>query len=361
MLTERASLSVEPGKASYRYPDPVAATSPSLDAQGPDDLPAFSDALHRAVSARPLQEGGTSIELSGGMDSASVATALSMHQGGIASKGILLDGKVGILQVERRSHIAERLRLVDDTIHIGAYPPDLDLSRTGERPDGFRREFYLEACSALWSSAQAQGRSALFTGVGGDELFPAYAGEGTASDRGDAAPANPAGAYAEGLLTPRALNAVRSLRTFDAPTSPVPATSLLAQACRSPDMLRYGQWPVSPLSDPRLVAFCHRLPKASRQGREVMRRYLQSHLGSTIFVPGYTKETFADVLPPLIALHAKKLVSQLDECALADLGLVDRSAALALLSTVVETRAHAPTSALASFLWLERFARQANG
>jgi asparagine synthase (glutamine-hydrolysing) len=360
MLTERASLHVEPGRATYRYPEPVAESFPSEDLAERDVLQAFSDALHRAVSMRPLAKGGTSIELSGGMDSATVATTLAMHGEGIASKGILLDGAVRAPQVERRTAIVRRLGLLDDTVDITSYPPELDLAVAPDQPYGFYRDFYLEACSALWSSASAQGRHILLTGIGGDELFPAYASEMSTAGIQNPEWVHQSSVYAESLMTPHALNAARSLRTFDAPASPVPTTSLLAHACRSSDLLRHGQWPINPLSDPRLVAFCHRLPKDSRRGREVMRQYLQSHLGSDVFARGYVKETFADVLPPLVSLHAKSLARQLGECALADLGLVNRKAVLDLLLKVVETRAHSPTSAFASFLSLERSARQAS-
>ncbi|UPG83960.1 hypothetical protein L2Y94_11375 [Luteibacter aegosomatis] len=357
MLTERASLHVEPGRASYRYPDAMVETAPSPE-RGQDTLPAFADALQRVITLRPWLEGATSLELSGGMDSGTVATALTRQHGNVASRGILLDGEVRAPQVQRRAAMIERLGLLDDTVDIAAYPPSLDL-RTGGEPYGFYREFYLEACSALWASARAQGRRVLFTGIGGDELFPAYVGE--VSHRGvkDPAWARDARTYAEGLLTRRASSAARSLPTFDAPESPVPTTSLLAHACRAPDLLKHGQWPVNPLSDPYLALFCHRLPKSSRQGREVMRRYLQAHLGDDVFTKGYLKETFVGVFPPLIARHAKTLAAQLQECALADLGLVDRQAVFALLDTIAQTQAHAATSAFVSFLSLERCARQA--
>jgi asparagine synthase (glutamine-hydrolysing) len=138
----------------------------------------------------------------------------------------------------------------------------------------------------------------------------------------------------------------------------VPTTSLLTHACRGPDQLRHGLWPVNPLSDPSLVAFCHRLPRDHREGREVMRQYLQARLGNEAFPRGYTKETFIHVLPRLISQHAETIASQLQECALADLGLVDQRAALKLLHTVATTQAAGPMSALASFLWLERCVRQ---
>jgi asparagine synthase (glutamine-hydrolysing) len=357
MMTERASLHLEPGKAHFRYPEPVPPSVPRQHTDGQDELPAFEAAVRRSVAARPAGA-HASVELSGGMDSATVATALRAAGVPLASKGILLEGDVRDTQVQRRTLIVDRLGLADTTVDIAALPPDLDLASTANGAHGFYREFYLEACMALWSSARSEGRDTLFTGVGGDELFPAYAGETAAGAVADPAWVSETATCAERLLTPRAAEAARSLRSFDAPAGPVPMTSLLANACRAPDMLRHGQWPVSPLSDPHLVAFCHRLPRASRRGRDVMRRYLQSQLGADVFPPGYSKETFVHVLPPLIARHAPTLSAQLAQCALADLGLVDPQAVRALLDDVVRTRSHGATSALANFLWLERFARQ---
>ncbi|MDR6641141.1 asparagine synthase (glutamine-hydrolyzing) [Luteibacter sp. 1214] len=358
LLTERASLFVEPGGARYRYPEAVEDTVP-VDDDGKDTLPTFAAAVERAVSLRPWLEGSVSLELSGGMDSATVAAALASLHRNIDSKGILLDGEVRAPQVRRRRQIADRLGLADHTVDISAYPPSLDLD-TPRETYGFCREFYLEACSALWSSARDKGRHTLFTGVGGDELFPAYLDEISAEAAKGPLWGRDARSYAEGLLTTRAQAVARSRPLFDAPASPVPVTSLLANACRSPDLLKHGQWPVHPLSDPQLAYLCHRLPRSSREGREVMRRYLESRLGGDVFPKGYLKETFAHVLPALVARHADRLLAQLRECALADLGLIDRDAVARLVRHVAATLSHPATSALASFLWLERCVRQAS-
>ncbi|TCV97704.1 asparagine synthase (glutamine-hydrolysing) [Luteibacter rhizovicinus] len=356
LLTERASFHVEPGKANYRYPVPMEETSPSPLPEGQDALRVFSELLQRVVSARPIAMDRVSIELSGGMDSATVACAVAAFHGRMASKGILLDGDVRQPQIQRRQWITSRLDLSDETVEIAAFPPNLDLQEHQAR--GLYWEYYLEACTALWESARVQGHDMLFTGIGGDELFPGYANEKQEEGGGKPGKENEATHYAERLMTPRALSAARSMRCFDAPASPVPATALLAHACRAPDLLRHGLWPVNPLSDPGLVAFCHRLPRDSRQGREVMRQYLHARLGSEVFPRSYIKETFARVLPDLISRQAATIASQLRDCALADLGLVDQRAALALLDTVAATRAQAPTAALASFLWMERCVRQ---
>jgi asparagine synthase (glutamine-hydrolysing) len=357
LLTERASFYVEPGNATYRYPAHMDDTSPSPLPEGQDALTMFGEHLHRAVSLRPVTADRLSIELSGGMDSATVASAIAAFNGPMASKGILLDGDVRAPQVQRRQWITNALGLRDETVEIGSHLPDIDLRRQPGRARGLYWEYYLEACAALWDSAQSQGHEALYSGIGGDELFPSYLHEMRKPIHGSPDAIDETRRHAERLLTPSALGAARSLRSFDAPAGPVPETTLLAHACRAPELLRRGLWPVNPLSDPGLVAFCHRLPSDSRDGREVMRRYLNARLGGDVFPTGYIKETFAQVLPELLSRHAPTIASQLRDCALADLQLIDRSAALRLLDTVAATRAQAPTAALVSFLWMERCVR----
>jgi len=355
MLTERATLYVEPGQARYQYPTPMENIRPSsCDDHG--TLEEFETLLCDTISARPLSADKIAIELSGGMDSATVATAISGLYGPIASKGILVGGNQRQTQVERRRKIAQRLRLVDETVDMDAYPPSLDL-RPSARLEYPNAELYLEAFDFLWAQARAQGRELLFTGVGGDELYPRYRDEVRGSEAMSCL-VDDARRRAENLLMPRALEAARTMRGMDAPASPVPASALVAALCQAPHLLRHGLWPVNPLSHPRLVAFCHGLPPKKRHGREMTRQYLRNRLGEDTFPQSYEKETFASVLPGLISQHYESLAAQLSQCALADYGLVDQRAVLALLKEVATTRADAPTAPLVAFLWLERFVRQ---
>ena len=162
--------------------------------------------------------------------------------------------------------------------------------------------------------------------------------------------------YARQLLTPRALSAAHSLHAFDAPDGPVP--SVMASVSKAHHLLRHGMWPVNPLSDPKLMVFCYQLPPEHRRRRDTMRRYLSTRLGEEIFPHDYTKETFAQVFPRLIAKQKTAIAAQLRDCALTDLGLIDQRAVLALLDKVAVTQATAPTSPLVNFLWMERFVRQ---
>jgi len=356
LLTERASLYVEPGKVSYRYPSPVEETVPSPLPKGRDAMAAFGEHLQHAVSMRPKGKGQVTTELSGGMDSATVACALAESHEEVESLGILLDGDTRQSQEQRRQQIANRLGLRDYTVEMVDYPPTADVQPEPDQTPRLYWEYYLEPSMALWAQSRARGCDTLFTGIGGDELFPYYLDETQAAHVEAWQSETPR--YVEQLLTPRAWSAANSLHNFEAPASPVPASVLLAHASRTPDMLRHGLWPVNPLSNPSLVTFCHRLPTEHRQGREVMRQYLRSHLGEEIFSRGYVKESFTHVLPQVIALQARSIAAQLRECVLADLGLVQPQAALELLDRVAATRAPVPTAVLVSFLWLERLARQ---
>lgn len=355
LLTERAMLYVEPGKVSYRYPSAAEETVPSPLPEGQDAVVAFGEQLQRSASLRPLAEGQVAAELSGGMDSATVACALARTGVPTESLGILLDGVTRQSQVLRRQQIAHHLGLHDHTVEMADHPPGTDVQPAPGQAPRLYWEYYLEPSKALWEQSSRRGRDVLFTGIGGDELFPYYLDEAQAGHVQVWQSETPR--YVEQLLTPRAWSAANSLHNFDAPASPVPASVLLAHASRTPDMLRHGFWPINPLGNPHLVHFCHQLPEEYRRGREVMRQYLRGHLGEEIFSHGYVKESFAHVLPHAIAQHADAIAGQLRECVLADLGLVQRKAALTLLDTVVATRAPVPTAVLVSFLWLERLAR----
>jgi asparagine synthase (glutamine-hydrolysing) len=354
LLTERATFYLEPGRAKYRYPAEFEVPSPSPAQERADAVVAFGQLLQRAIAMRPMTADRIVVELSGGMDSAAVACALAAMHGSITSQGILIGGDHRLPQIERRQKITTKLGLLDETVDIDILAPSLDL-RPGSRNEYVNTEYYLEAFEALWRAASAQGRDLMFTGLGGDELFmgPDASEEGTIT--GDLKVTEPQ-FYASQLLTPRALSAARSAHAFDAPAGPVP--SVMASASKAHHLMQHGMWLINPLSDPSLMIFCYQLSPEHRSKRGTMRQYLSTCLGEEVFPNSYTKETFAQVLPMLITKQKVAIATQLRECALADLGLIDRNAVLALLDEVANGQLVAQTSPLVNFLWLERFVRQ---
>lgn len=351
LLTERATFYLEPDRAEYRYPAAFEVPASAFSQEDVDAVTVFGQLLRQAIAMRPMTADRIAVELSGGMDSAAVACALAALYGPVTSQGVLVGGDSRLPQIERRRQIVARLGLLDETVDIDALPPSLDL-RPGGRKEYVNTEYYLEAFEELWDLAHARGHDLMFTGLGGDELFM---GLGCSDMKDDPALAGPRH-YARQLLTPRALSAARSLHAFDAPAGPVP--SVMASVSKGHHLMRHGIWPVNPLSDPRLIIFCYQLPPERRRGRDTMRQYLRACLGEEVFPRDYTKETFAQVFPGLVAHQKAAIAAQLQECALADLGLIDQRAALALLDEVAATQAVEPTSSLVNFLWMERFVRQ---
>ena len=346
LLTERAALYLEPGKAQYRYPTAFAVSTSAQPQSDTDAVAGFGELLQKALSTRPMTTDRIAVELSGGMDSAAVACALSARHGQVMSQGILLSGNFRSSQVERRRKIVARLGLRDETVDIDTLPPSLDVW-PGMRKEYVHTEYYLEAFEALWSSAHTQGCDLMFTGLGGDELFMAFAEPAQQSVVGDRE-IEGSQHYAEKLLTPHALRAARSVHAFDAPPGPVP--SVAASVSKAHHLLRHGLWPVNPLSDPNLGSFCYRLAPEHRHARETMRRYVHACLGEEIFPCNYVKETFAQVFPALIARQKDAIAVQMQECALADLGLVNQRAVLALLEEVTATQAIDAISPLVNVL-----------
>ncbi|WP_455284113.1 asparagine synthase-related protein [Cupriavidus necator] len=315
--------------------------------------------MDAAIGARPLQVAACVAELSGGMDSASVAVSAARMLGGtLRSAGIVLAGHARTIQTKRRRLITLALGLRDESFEMSEHMPVVDLDssmRALEHPLG---EFYLEAFDALWRDAATNGCHAILTGVGGDELFPRYDADNAAEGRKKPGRLIAAENIARTMLSRRAQFAMDVEPLYCAPASIVPHTGLLAHVSRSPYMLRRGLWPVNPLCDPALVGFCHRLPVQYRVERELLRRYLHRHLGHDLFPIGYAKETFDYALPEVIAGQHDWLSEQLRECALADFGLVDMAAVRNVLRRVADTRDVTATAPLAIFLYLERFMRQ---
>ncbi|CAJ94298.1 Asparagine synthase [Cupriavidus necator] len=359
LLTERSSLSLDANSASFAYPSAAPALSPHALRDGVDALGTFESYLEGAIGARPLDASACIAELSGGMDSASVAIAAARVLGGLKqSAGIVLAGTDHTIQNTRRRLIAREIGLRDASFDMSTHMPSLDLDPSAREPEHPLGEFYLEAFDEIWRHAATLGCHTLLTGIGGDELFPRYQTDKAAGDWKRPARLIAAERIARSILSRRAQVALDTEPLYCAPASVVPHTGLLAHASRSPYMLRRGLWPVNPLCDPALIGFCHRLPGEFRLDRQLLRQYLRTRLEHDLFPIGYKKETFDYVLPEVIGCHYARLSAQLRESALADFGLVDMTAVRKVLSGVADTRDVTATAPLAIFLFLERFMRQ---
>lgn len=110
LLTERATARFSAdGSLNIRFPDPAEHTRARSLQKGVDPTTLFTDLLERAVGHLPWTGSRTAVQLSGGMDSTTVALAVrNTPQGtGVAAGTVILDAERGTQQTERRRLILE--------------------------------------------------------------------------------------------------------------------------------------------------------------------------------------------------------------------------------------------------------------
>jgi asparagine synthase (glutamine-hydrolysing) len=264
-LTERSTASWTTGNPTLCYPPGAAHTRPRALRPGVDVIDAYEALLDRAVNRRHFRSESSAVELSGGMDSANVAASLATAAGSdIAACAMLLGGAVGDQQVRRRLEMSGCFGLTRDIrVDVMAHLP---LSPAGRRARGEvvspYDDTWTEAEEVMMRSLSAAGIRWSFGGTGGDELTSLREEE-----RSPAGVVPPPGQWV-GARTLAALDAV------DEGIAPSPVlydSTLLAFACRSPQFMRNGLWPVSPLADPELIRFAEWLPRPWREHKALNR------------------------------------------------------------------------------------------
>lgn len=269
-LTERSTAVLDRTGLHIRYPAPVHRHGARQLRPGADVVSAVKKILGASLDDRDLPAGATCVEVSGGIDSAVVASAaVDVVVPPVMSCGMLLGGRAEVQQRRRREELVGHLGLQDATIDALAHAPfNAMSSRVLREPFSAAEEPYLEALAAEVDSVRSRGGRIVLTGIGGDELM---------ADPISTTPAQVRPSRGPAFLTPRAraiLEALPSLEDASAPASLVPESTLLAAACRAPAMLRAGCWPISPLSTPELVRFCEWLPPIWRYRKRLLRAYL---------------------------------------------------------------------------------------
>jgi asparagine synthase (glutamine-hydrolysing) len=333
-LTERSRAHFSAGRLSLRHPEPVPAHAPRELGTGADPVRAYADILAAAVARGPATGAGTLVEVSGGLDSATVllgaAEAFGADQ--LTAAGMLVPGPAGAQQRDRRRALlagagVRRDRTVDALTALPFGPGSRRAGGTasaggtagaGFSPDG---EPYEELTGRML--AAAGGARTVLTGIGGDELM--YVPPAGPPSQQPPAPADPGD-----VRTPLAAELAADPGE-PAPWAPVAHSALQAAACRAPTFLRAGSWAVNPLCAPELVTFCQWLPAAWRTGKRLPRVRLARLGYDRAVTHPELPENFAEVMRLGLRQHALGLLAdQLATSVLVGLGLVDPGAVLRL-------------------------------
>lgn len=322
-LTERATVEVKRVGLAVTYPEPAEhLIRPRTLRAGADPVGAFDRLLTERLA--PLAEADGLVwatEISGGLDSTTVATAMAQVRGvpDLRSVGLHVEGLVGVEQAARRRAIVHKLGLTDFAVSASASLPfEAYGARSVERLHYADGDVYVEAFDQLRGRLKDAGVQAVLTGFGGDELM-ALRGSEREGGRAPAPPELPS------WLGERALGALPDLDKDIAPVSPVPVSALMVFAARNPAYIAHGLWPVAPLADPGLLRLCESLPVSWRRNKTLLRRYLQRAGFCRRVTDPNTIESFQFVMEEAMRHSGTAMIEQmLDDSILVDHGYIER-------------------------------------
>lgn len=316
-LTERARAEFTSGGMRLSYPPDaphILAARRLAPYAGPVGV--FQDRLSAITDPVIDADGGrVALELSGGLDSANVACSAARHRRDLLSLGVLVGGRAGSEQRERRRVLASAHSLRDITVRASQHLPFGPDSARFSGPHDGDGEVYREVFDVLRQHAAAEGARIVLTGFGGDEMLALRLSERTRAPLDPPIPE---------WLTDHAVAALAELETNVAPVAPVAVPTLMAAAARHPAYLRLGLWPIAPLAQPEMLRLGESLPVSWRVDKRLFRQRLaRARFGPAITEPE-NPESFDGTMRSALHRHGPRLLTgMLAESILVDLGFVN--------------------------------------
>ncbi|MGH3647766.1 MAG: asparagine synthase-related protein [Micromonosporaceae bacterium] len=321
MLTERAQASFDRDGLAIMYPAPATHSRARELREGVDPIAALDALLTDSIMRRDFHPAGSVVELSGGLDSATVAVSLAdAHPGKITCCAMMIGGAEGAQQARRRRDMIEHVGLREDVQIAGmAFPP---LNPFGDRGRGAPvhpdEEPFAEATAAMLDALAERGVRTAFTGIGGDEMLALREWErDTPLDQDHMM-------FPEWVTQPT-IDALIEAETDLAPAGAITEVTLLAFACRWPLYLRAGVWPVSPLATPDLIRFGEWLPVEWRRRKRLFRERLARRGLSDEVVNPPLAENLSGMMGRGLRRYGVPMLREMlaGSLILADLGYVD--------------------------------------
>lgn len=286
MLTDRATAQWQSKLAAdtaltIDYPASIPAPFKQILKPDADVLAMFEKIMQQAINRWLTAEAHVMCELSSGLDSGVVAAVCAQNgHKPVYTSGIIVPGEEGVLQQARRAEMIERFGYFDDTVPAENFPPLATGSiRVRQQLIVPWEECYYEAMDQSLLAGIEPGKTVVFTGVGGDELFCRHWDELSAAERqvlvngmGDKEPHVPA------FVTDKTVASyLKSRKSIDkAPFSLIPTSAKEAAAYGGARYLRRGGWPVDPFCTPEVIGFCRSLPESWRNKKQLERAFLTS-------------------------------------------------------------------------------------
>lgn len=333
LLTERARATWDGVNFNITYPEAWPRPHASELREGADPVGALIEILDASIARwLDLPDLQVGIEVSGGLDSAFIASRVATSRANSRCYGVALIDGPERGQDRRRAEIVERFGLVDTAIQMQQFLP---LAPGSCRLDGSApclpwEEGYYETFDALVKTAAAHGIEVLMTGFGGDELCGLRPSELRALRSGLGLP--PPQSAASVLAVPPPFLSPGARRTLAIelelpPRSASSQSSIECAAFSAARYMRHGIWPVHPLCTPELVHFCARLPPLWRYQRRIEREALaRAGLSPNVTSPSHI-DNFVPAMVAALRGPSQPILRKLFRSpALHDLSIVDRDA-----------------------------------
>lgn len=354
-LSERSTARITLDQLRMDYPSAALQARPRRLRDTANPVSAFDALLDAAARLREHPTEASAVEISGGLDSATVALSVgSGDRVAAQSYALSIGGPAGGQQLRRRQAIVSHGQFDDVLVDAEAHLP---LGSGGRRGSGRwidpDEEPYGDALEAALAAVVDRGVRVVYTGIGGDELLAVHTPISTPTYTADSTAA-PGSAPQRTMLSARARALVEELP--HTPAAVVPEPALLAAGSRAPVFLRAGVWPVNPLCAPQLVRFGEWLPQEWRSDKVLFRQYLREcgDLSAEVLTP-VLRENFAHVMTAAVRrfTDSSRCRRIRRSSRLAELGLIERAELTRVLSLARRDPAQAIRVGLYEVLVLE--------
>lgn len=328
MITAGSSVTLSDTGCKYNYAIAASEARQYHDINSNEAKEQLNYLLTKKISNQLSGTPKLAIELSGGLDSSTVAIAARQCfcKAEISTYGIIVsDPLLANSQIRRRNNVSNFINSHDYRIDITEYLPSYT-SPANERYY-LNSEAYADAFEHIWSQAAMTGHSALLNGCGGDELFPQFADEDFSLDRLRTI-TDKAWQSFNALLTDRLSASGREVLESQflscAPATEADTGTMLAMARRAPLLLHLNLVPLYPLRDSNIIDFCGRLPFELRLNKKLFEDSLRSTLKRSCF-SDYPKETFMHADEMSLLQDKDTLLRTYRKLKIVEIGLIDPS------------------------------------
>ncbi|MGE8067532.1 asparagine synthase-related protein [Pseudomonas sp. NPDC089569] len=328
MLTAGASCTFSDETCNYKFPNTGKPSYQNIQNIECDEAAhIFLNLLKKKINLQLSDPNQIAIELSGGLDSSTVAiaSALTHPSSKINTYGVIVsDPLLSESQQNRRNEVIKHIESDDYEIKIMDHLPSL-YSPAQDRYY-LNSEAYGDAFDSIWSQAAKNGHHTLFNGCGGDELFPQFLDEDFSTDRLRSVSDDSWSLYNQILmsrLTPKVQDILGSYLPLCSPKTNVDTGLMLAMARRAPLLLRFNLIPMYPLRDNKIIEFCNTLPLNLRLNKTLLTNLISNTTHSRLF-SNYPKETFMHADETALLAQKKLLLNTCNKFKIIEIGLIDK-------------------------------------